>query len=63
MHRHEVDRFRRDGFGGHGEVAFVLAIFVVDYDQHAAGAEVFEGLRNRREWHMRATSLRIPDGR
>ncbi len=36
---HEVDGFGRDFFGGEGEVAFVLAIFVVDHHDHAAGAD------------------------
>ncbi len=52
MRRHEVDGFRRDAFGGHREIAFVLAIFIVDHDQHASGAEVFEGFRNGCERHL-----------
>ena len=41
--RHEVDGFGRDLFGGHGEVAFVFAVFVVDQDDHAALANFFDG--------------------
>ena len=40
---HEVDGFGSDVLGGEGEVAFVLAIFVVDDDDHAAGANFVEG--------------------
>lgn len=32
---HEVDGFRRDVFGGHDEVALVLAVFFIDQDDHA----------------------------
>ena len=39
---HEVDGFGSDFFGGHGEVAFVLAVFVVNDDDHAAGADLVE---------------------
>ena len=42
---HEVDRLGRDELGGHGEVAFVFAVFVVDHDQHAAGAEFLDAPR------------------
>ena len=34
--RHEIDRFGRDLLGGDREVAFVLAVFVVDDDNHLA---------------------------
>ena len=39
---HEVDGFRRDLFGGHGQVALVLAVFVVDDHDHAAGADLLQ---------------------
>ena len=39
---HEIDRFRRDVFGGHDEVAFVLAVFLVDEDDHLASLDVGE---------------------
>ena len=41
---HEVDRLGRDQVGGHGQVALVLAILVVDHDDHAAGADLGDGL-------------------
>ena len=40
---HEIDGFGRDFFGGHGEIAFVFAVFVVDDDDHAALANFFDG--------------------
>ena len=43
---HEVDSFRGDFLGGHGEVAFVFAVFVVHHHQHAAGADLVQGFRN-----------------
>ena len=42
--RHEIDGFRRDFFGGHREVAFVFAVFVVDEDNHPPLADVFDSL-------------------
>ena len=45
MTGHEVDRLRRRKFGGNDQVAFVLAIFVVDQDHHAAIAQLGQGLR------------------
>src|SRR5579875_950285 len=47
---HEVDRLGGDFFGGHGEVAFVFAVFVVHEDNHAALADFFEGFFNSGEW-------------
>ena len=43
---HEVDGFGRDVLGGQGEVALVLAVFVVDDDDHAAGADIGERAGN-----------------
>src|SRR3984957_2271591 len=40
--RHKVDGFRRDFFGGDGQVAFVFAVFVVHQDDHAPGANFFQ---------------------
>ena len=40
---HEVDGLGRDFIGGHGQVAFVFAVFVVHQDDHAALANVFDG--------------------
>ena len=39
---HEVDRFRGYFFGGDSQVAFVLAILVVDHDEHAPGASFLD---------------------
>ena len=41
--RHEVDGVGRDELGGHRQVALVLAILVVDEDDHLAGADVGDG--------------------
>ncbi len=46
--RHEVDGLGRDLLGGHDEVAFVLAVLVVDHDEHAACANLGDGLLDRR---------------
>ena len=48
---HEVDVFGPHLLGGHDEIAFVLAILVVDDDDHAAGADLFEDFGDRREAH------------
>jgi hypothetical protein len=40
---HEVDGFGGDSFRSEGQVAFVFAVFVVDDDDHAAGADFFDG--------------------
>ena len=40
---HEVDGVGRNLFGGHGEVAFVFAVLVVNKDDHAALADFFDG--------------------
>ncbi len=40
---HEVDGFGGAELGGDGEVAFVLAVLVVDEDDHATGLELVEG--------------------
>ncbi len=49
---HEVDGFGRDLFGGHGEIAFILAIFVVHQDDHASGADFVEGFFDGGEWRF-----------
>ena len=48
---HEVDGFGGDELGGHGEVALVFAVFVIDDDQHAAGADFFDRLGDGGECH------------
>jgi hypothetical protein len=37
---HEVDGFGSDELGGEHQVALVLAVFLVDQDDHAAGAQL-----------------------
>ena len=39
---HEVDGFGSDVLGGQGQVALVLAVLVVDHDDHAARANFVE---------------------
>ena len=51
VHGHEVDGFGGDELGGHGEVAFIFAVFVIDDDQHAAGADLFDRLGDGGECH------------
>jgi hypothetical protein len=51
---HEVDGFGGDFFGGEGEVAFVLAVFVVDHDDHAAGADFLNRVGDVGEGVLRA---------
>jgi hypothetical protein len=48
---HEINRLRRNAVGGHGEIAFVFAVFVVDHNQHAPGAQFLDGLRNSSKRH------------
>ena len=51
MTGHKVDGLGGNVFGGHGKVALVLAVFVVDHDEHATGPEVREGLWDGSEGH------------
>ena len=48
---HEVDRLGRDLLGRDDEVALVLAVFIIDQDDHLAGLEVFEDFGNGRKRH------------
>ncbi|MCY1450942.1 hypothetical protein D9M71_677830 [compost metagenome] len=52
---HEVDVRRLDQLGGHDQVAFVLAVFVIDDDHHAAQADVLEDLGDGSEIHARVS--------
>jgi hypothetical protein len=54
---HEVDRFGADFFGGYAEVAFILAVLVVDDHEHPPGPEILDGLRDGGERH--GLSIRI----
>ena len=47
--RHEVDRLRRRHLRRDDQVALVLAILVVDQDDHAAVADVLDDLLDRRQ--------------
>ena len=40
---HEVDGLGGDQVGGHGQIALVLPVFIVDHDDHAAGADLGHG--------------------
>ncbi len=54
---HEVDRLLRRELGGDDEVALVLAIGIVDDDDHPAGADVLDRFLDRRELaHVRSRS-------
>ncbi len=48
---HEVDRFRRDEFGGDHEVALVFAVFFVDEYHHPAGFQFGDDLKCGGERH------------
>ncbi|SST08960.1 Uncharacterised protein [Acinetobacter baumannii] len=48
---HEVDVFGADAFGGHDQVAFVLAVLVIHQDDHLALADVFDQFVDRVECH------------
>ena len=52
---HEIDGLGRDFFGGHGEVTFVFAVLIVDEDDHAALANLFDGFFDGSE-HFRSVS-------
>ena len=49
---HKVDVFRPHHRSGHDQIAFVLAIFVVEDHHHAPGANVVENFRNAIERHI-----------
>ena len=49
LHRHEIYDFRSYLLGGYGQVAFVFTVFVVNDHEHAAGADIFDGLWDGRE--------------
>ena len=52
MPHHEIDYFRCDFFRGANQIAFVLAIFVIDNDDHSSLTNVGSGVRNGSEWHV-----------
>ncbi len=56
---HKVDGLGRNFFRGHGEVAFVLAVLVIDDDDHTSGAHLFQRSGNITEWGMWTHTLWI----
>ncbi len=44
MGSHEVDDFGGDFFRGDGEVALVFTVFIIDQNDHAAVANLLDGL-------------------
>ncbi len=65
--RHEVDRFGRDLLGGDRQIALVLAILIVDDDDHLAGANRLDRVLDPRErtrllrarlWRFRSVLIR-----
>ncbi len=48
---HEIDGFWRDLVGGDGQVAFVLAVFVVNDNKDLALAKIFDRLGNGSKRH------------
>src|SRR3984957_15595960 len=57
---HEVDCFGSDHFRRHGEVALILAVFIVDNHNHSSGANLLNGsldIGKRRVFVHEMTSL------
>ncbi|MCY1208902.1 hypothetical protein D9M72_205380 [compost metagenome] len=48
---HEIDRFRCDEIGSQHQVAFILAVFLIDEDDHAAGADVGNDVFGTGDFH------------
>ena len=57
--KEEGHTFGRDVLGGHDEVAFVLAILVIDHDDHPATAQLCQRLFDSSQGHQTSTSMRI----
>ncbi len=65
---HKVDGLRRDPFRGKSQVAFVLAVFVINHHDHARGADLLQRGGHVREWRMgrhrenvsREAAFRVP---
>ena len=60
---HEVDVLGPHQFRGHEQVALVLAILVVEHDDHAAGADLVDQFGNRAETHGGLTCRGAKDSR
>ena len=58
--REEVDLLGRDEVRGEHEVAFVLAVLLIDEDDHPAGLEVGDDLRGRAQGHGGGMRRRKP---
>jgi hypothetical protein len=54
---HEVDGFGGDFLGGHGEVAFVFAILIVDEDYHSALPDFLDGFFDSSKWQAHASHV------
>ena len=54
----EVDRLGRHHFGGHYQIAFVLPVFIIDYDQEPAGLHFLQALFQTTQRHMSVLPLR-----
>src|SRR5258708_6118108 len=59
MTSHEVDDFGRRLFGRAHQVALVLAVLVVDDDDHAPFAYFSDGIFNGSKRHCASVSLRL----
>ena len=60
--QHEVDGFPRHPAGGHREVAFVLAVFVVDDEHHLASTNTPQRLVDRGQLHCCAPQFGTRSG-
>jgi len=60
---HKIDRIGGDFLGGQGKVALVLAVLVVDHNDHAAGADFLDGFWDIGEWRLGAHSQTILEHR
>ncbi|MCY1466670.1 hypothetical protein D9M71_850470 [compost metagenome] len=56
---HEVDVLGLAALGGHDQVAFVLAVFVIHEDDHLALADVFNQFFDAIERHKAPPWVRI----
>src|SRR3954451_13128477 len=59
---HEVDQFGRNLLGSKGKIAFVLAVLVIDHDNHPPRAYLFNRVRNIGKWTLQAHNAVILSG-
>ena len=57
LHGHESDDFRGDELRRDGEVALILAVFVIHHDDHASGVDFRNRVGNGDEGHGVSLSL------